>query len=58
VRCVWVFEPAARRVHVHDAGPGSRIATTEIREGDVLDGREVVPGFRCPLAELFNAILR
>jgi Uma2 family endonuclease len=60
VRCVWVFDTAGRRVQVHvlGAGPGSPIATTELGEGDVLDGRDILPGFRQPLAELFSALCR
>jgi len=60
VRWVWVVDPAARRVQVHcrNAGPGNRTATTELTEGDVLDGRAILPGFRRPLVELFGAILR
>jgi Uma2 family endonuclease len=58
VHCVWVFDLAKRRVQVHARGVGadSRIATTELGEGDVLDGRDILPGFRQPLAELFLAI--
>jgi hypothetical protein len=33
-----------------------RIATSELGEGDVLDGRDVLPGFRQPLAELFRTL--
>ncbi|HEV3456069.1 MAG TPA: Uma2 family endonuclease [Thermoanaerobaculia bacterium] len=60
VRCVWVVDPAARRMQLHarDADPGNRIATSELREGDVLDGREILPGFRQPLAELFSTMRR
>jgi Uma2 family endonuclease len=60
VRCVWVFDTAERRVQVHarGPGPGSPIATTELGEGDVLDGGDALPGFHQPLAELFNALRR
>lgn len=60
VRCVWVFDTTKRRVQVHarGAGPFSPIATAELGEGDVLDGRDVLPGFRQPLAELFRAVCR
>ena len=58
VRCVWIFDLAERRVQVHtrDVGPDRRIATAELGEGDVLDGRDVLPGFRQPLAALFCAL--
>lgn len=56
VRRVWVFDPAARRVQVHSPGRGSgkRIETAQLGEGDSLDGGEILPGFRCPLSELFG----
>jgi Uma2 family endonuclease len=58
VRCVWVFQPEQRRVQVHarGAGPGSQITTVVLGEGDVLEGGEVLPGFRYPLASLFGAL--
>jgi Uma2 family endonuclease len=58
VRCVWIFDLAERRVQVHalGEGPDRRIATAELGEGDVLDGRDVLPGFRRPLAELFRSL--
>jgi hypothetical protein len=60
VRCVWVFDPAARRVHVHvrDPGQANGIVTTELGEDDVLDGREILPGLCQPLIELVKTILR
>ena len=58
VRCVWVFRAKARRVVVHARGAdaGSPIMTTVLGEDDVLDGGEILPGFRYPLAELFGAL--
>jgi Uma2 family endonuclease len=50
-RAVWVVDPVARTVRVALRGGGERL----LAEGDVLDGGEVVPGFRCPLAALFAA---
>jgi Uma2 family endonuclease len=60
VRCVWVFQLVKRRVQVHSrgAGPGSRITTTELGDGDILEGGDVLPGFRYPLADLFGALRR
>jgi Uma2 family endonuclease len=57
VRCVWVFQLVKRRVEVHarGAGPGDPITTAVLGEGDVLDGGEILPGFRYPLAELLSA---
>jgi Uma2 family endonuclease len=57
VRCVWVFDLAQRRVQVHaGVGPDRRVETTELGEGDVLEGRDFLPGFRQALAELFRAV--
>jgi Uma2 family endonuclease len=49
VRLVWVVYPSTRRVAVH--GPGGGV--TVLTGSDALDGGDVVPGFRCPVAELF-----
>jgi Uma2 family endonuclease len=58
VRCVWVFDLTRRQVQVHarGVGPDGRIETSVLGEGEVLDGRDVLPGFRQPLAELFRAV--
>jgi Uma2 family endonuclease len=49
VRLVWVVSPAARTVRVHRPdGPG-----TTLRADDELTGEEVLPGFRCPVRDLF-----
>ena len=49
VRLVWVVNPRTRKVIVHAPG---EIATRA--GGDVLDGGEVLPGFSCTVAELFD----
>ena len=49
VRLVWVVSPAARTVRVHRPdGPG-----TTLRADDEVTGGEVLPGFRCPVRDLF-----
>jgi Uma2 family endonuclease len=48
VRLVWVVFPLKRVVAVHRPGAPLEI----LGENDVLDGDEVVPGFRYPLARL------
>jgi Uma2 family endonuclease len=49
VRLVWVISPPSRTVRVYRVdGSG-----TSLREGDELDGEDVLPGFRCPVRELF-----
>ena len=51
VRLVWVLHPDTRTADVHRAGgPESTLA-----EGDALDGEDVLPGFACGLATLFDA---
>ena len=47
---VWVVNPAARTVTVYrsDAGPQT------LTEGDELDAPDLLPGFRCPIADLFS----
>jgi Uma2 family endonuclease len=49
VRLVWVIVPPRRIVHVYRAdGTGGLV-----RETGELDGEDVVPGFRCKVADLF-----
>ena len=50
VPLVWVAYPATRRVAVHR--PGEEPGWLGI--GDVLDGEEIVPGFRLPLIDVFR----
>jgi Uma2 family endonuclease len=50
VRLVWVIDPKGRTAAVHRS-------LTDVRQlgpDDVLDGEDVVPGFRCPLAEVID----
>jgi Uma2 family endonuclease len=49
VPVVWVLYPEPQTVAVHDAN-GTRI----LGEGDVLDGGDVLPGLRLPLADIFQ----
>lgn len=48
VRLVWVVDPAKRLVVVHRERGDDRL-----RGDAVLDGEDVLPGFRLPLADLF-----
>lgn len=49
VRLVWVIDPPTRVVLVYRPdGTGARL-----HNGDSLPGESVVPGFQCPVAELF-----
>jgi Uma2 family endonuclease len=49
VRLVWVVEPRRRTVSIYLPDHTARI----LREDEVLDGADVLPGFRLPIAELF-----
>lgn len=49
VRLVWVIDPLSRTVDVYrPQGSDNRL-----REHDELSGEDVLPGFRCPVRELF-----
>ena len=50
VRLVWVLIPSAVTVLVMRKEGGGAI----LRAGDVLDGEDVVPGFRCSVDDLFR----
>ena len=51
VRLVWVAFPEQRIVEAHHAERGVVV----YREGNELDGLEVLPGFSCPVGPLFEA---
>ncbi len=50
VRLVWVVDPQAGLAAVHH--PGGLV--TVLRQNGALDGEDVLPGFRLPLAELLG----
>ena len=50
VRLVWVIDPVAARAAVYRSPTDAR----ELKAGDSLDGEDVLPGFRCGLAELLK----
>ena len=49
VPLVWLVEPRARTVTVYAVGREPLI----LGEGDTLDGGDVIPGFRLPVADIF-----
>ena len=51
VRLVWVVRPDERRVDVHREGH----PVAALTESDALDGLDVLPGFSCPVREVFGA---
>ena len=50
VREVWIVDPNSRSVAVH-SDPGT---CKTLGENDTLDGGSVLPGFSCPVADLFG----
>ena len=50
VQLVWIVDPGRRIVTVWEPDRTARV----LAEGDELDGGEVLPGFRLPVAELFR----
>ena len=51
-RVVWVVNPTWRNVAVY--GPAAEVKT--LAEHDELQGEEILPGFRCRVADLFVGI--
>ncbi|MEA2526056.1 MAG: hypothetical protein QOF73_3283 [Thermomicrobiales bacterium] len=51
VPLVWWIEPRYRRVRVHRLGKPVEMLT----EGDVLDGEDVIPGFRLVVSDIYGA---
>ena len=49
-RLVWVIAPAARAATIYRADGSARL----LRDGDHLDGEDVLPGLAIPLTELFD----
>ncbi|HKG90661.1 MAG TPA: Uma2 family endonuclease [Gemmatimonadaceae bacterium] len=54
VRAVWIVDPATRTITVQAPDGSARV----LREGDVLDGGGVVPGFRWEVAAVFGRVPR
>lgn len=52
VRMVWVAHPDLRAIDVHR--PGQRVQ--RLGEHDELDGLDVLPGFTCPVSQVFDSI--
>ena len=50
VALVWVVQPDTRTVEVYESG---RAVVTHT-EQDTLDGAAVLPGFTCPISDLFD----
>jgi Uma2 family endonuclease len=54
VRLVWVFYPDSGRVYVYQ----SPTQVSILERTDTLDGGEVLPGFRLPIAQLYEAVTK
>ena len=52
VRLVWVLYPETQRVQVHRADG----TVTKLRSEESLAGEDVVPGFACQVAEIFQGL--
>ncbi|MFV0443776.1 MAG: Uma2 family endonuclease [Planctomycetaceae bacterium] len=50
VRLVWVLNPDLRTIRVYEGTTG---ALSELSVSDELTGGDILPGFRCPVSELF-----
>ncbi len=50
VRLVWVVHPQAKTIRIHRANGSVQV----LRLADELSGEEVIPGFRCPVSEVFR----
>ena len=49
---VWVVHPKRRAVLVHR--PDAQVIT--LGEADRLEGEDIVPGFRCPVEDIFRGL--
>jgi Uma2 family endonuclease len=54
VRLVWIIDPVKRTAEVYSAPEVKRSLT----ESGTLDGGDVLPGFRLPLAKLFERLAK
>ena len=52
VRLVWMLYPETQRVQVHRADG----TVTKLRSEEQLSGEDVIPGFQCQLAEVFQGL--
>jgi Uma2 family endonuclease len=50
VAIVWEIHPLEHEIMVHRSG----MPTVTLTENDTLDGGEVLPGFTCPVREIFD----
>ena len=49
-RAVWVINPTLRRVTVYQPAAAPQV----LNENDTLKGDDVLPGFECPVRDIFT----
>jgi Uma2 family endonuclease len=54
VQMVWVVYPEDRTIDVHR--PGDPLVTVTLAAGDTLEGRDMLPGFAVPVADVFGRL--
>ena len=47
---VWIAYPTSKTIHIHVSASQAQI----LRRGDIISGGEVLPGFECPVNEIFS----
>ncbi len=52
VPLIWVADPETWTIHVYRSGG----TVTRLRAGDILDGEDVLPGFRCEVTRIFEGV--
>lgn len=50
VKLVWVIDPVRKDAHVHRADGSLSVIDSD----GALDGEDVLPGFSCPLSDVFD----
>lgn len=56
VQVVWVVDPQAEKVSIYSAVPdqSNTKKQTNLKQGDILTGGEVIPGFQIPVTVIFG----
>lgn len=52
VKLVWVVVPDIRTIHIYRLDGSSQT----LRKGDVLNGESILPGFHCPVMDVFPTV--
>jgi len=51
---IWVLDPEVRSVTVYQPGRGRRIEQTTLEESEEITGEDVLPDFKCKVADFFS----